>query len=83
MHGAAYHERPELIQFLVEHGADINIWNRENNFGWTPLMIARGHRPGNFRLSPKTIAAIEIVLRANGIEPPPDTPRTEEDERHR
>jgi ankyrin repeat protein len=83
MHGAAYHERPALIQFLVDNGADIGIWNRKNKFGWTPLMIARGHRPGNFRLSPKTIVAIENVMRASGVEPPADEPRTEDDQRYR
>ena len=33
---------------LAEHGADINVWNRKNKAGWTPLMIAQGHRPGEF-----------------------------------
>ncbi|MDG2381119.1 MAG: ankyrin repeat domain-containing protein [Pirellulaceae bacterium] len=83
MHGAAYHERPALVQFLIDNGADISIWNRQNKFGWTPLMIARGHRPGNFRPSPKTIAAIENVMRAKGVEPPPDQPRTKDDKRYR
>ena len=80
MHGAAYHERPALVEFLVDHGADIGIWNRKNKFDWTPLMIARGHRPGNFRPSPKTIVAIEKVMRASGIEPPPDEARTGADQ---
>jgi ankyrin repeat protein len=82
MHGAAYHERPQLVQFLVDNGADIGVWNSPNKFGWTPLMIAQGHRPGNFRLSPKTIVAIESVMRASGVEPPPATPRTEDEERY-
>jgi uncharacterized protein len=79
MHGAAYQERPALVQFLVDNGADISVWNQKNKFGWTPLMIARGHRPGNFRPSPKTIVAIEEVMRAAGVEIPPDVTR-EEDE---
>ena len=33
-------------------------------------MIAQGHRPGNFRPAPDTIAAIERVMRAAGVEPP-------------
>lgn len=70
VHGAAYQERPALVQFLVENGADIKVWNRKNKFGWTPLLIARGHRPGNFRPSPKTLAAIEKVMRAAGVEIP-------------
>ncbi len=83
MHGAAYHERPALVQFLVDNGADLSVWNRENNFGWTPLMIARGHRPGNFRPSPKTIVAIEEVMRAAGVEIPPEVTRKEDDKRYR
>ena len=70
MHGAAYQERPELARFLVSRGADVEIWNRKNKFGWTPLLIAQGHRPGNFRPSPKTIAAIEELMRAEGLTPP-------------
>jgi ankyrin repeat protein len=70
MHGAAYQSRPALVHFFAEHGADINSWNRKNKPGWTPLMIARGHRPGNFRPAPDTIAAIESVMRAAGVTPP-------------
>jgi ankyrin repeat protein len=62
MHGAAYQSRPKLVLLLAEHGADPEIWNRKNMFGWTPLTIAQGHRPGNFRPAPETIAAIEQVL---------------------
>jgi len=83
MHGAAYHERPALVQFLVDNGADIDVWNRKNKFGWTPLLIARGHRPGNFRLSPKTIVAIEKVMRDAGAKIPPVKPRNEDDDRYR
>lgn len=79
MHGASYHERPALVKFLVDNGADIKVWNQKNKFGWTPLLIARGHRPGNFRLSPKTIVAIEKVMRAGGAEIPPPVPRTKKD----
>ena len=70
MHGAAYKSWTRLVQFLADHGADINVWNRKNKRGWTPLMIAQGHRPGNFRPSPETIVAIERVMRAAGVEPP-------------
>ena len=48
----------KLVQLLADRGADINVWNRKNKWGWTPLMIAQGHRPGNFRPAPDTIAAI-------------------------
>lgn len=62
MHGAAYKSWTKLVQFLADHGADPDIWNKKNKLGWTPLMIANGHRPGNFRPSAETIAAIESVL---------------------
>jgi ankyrin repeat protein len=74
MHGAAYQSRYQLVPLLAEHGADIKIWHRKNKWGWTPLMIAQGHRPGNFRPAPATIAAFERLMRANGVEPPPPTP---------
>ncbi|MCI0357482.1 MAG: ankyrin repeat domain-containing protein [Planctomycetaceae bacterium] len=70
MHGAAYQSRWKLVELLAERGADIKVWNLKNKWGWTPLMIAQGHRPGNFRPAPDTIAAIERVMRANGVTPP-------------
>ena len=73
MHGAAYQSRSKLVQLLAERGADINVWNRKNKFGWTPLMIAQGHRPGNFRPAPETIAAMEDAMRARGVTPPKAT----------
>jgi uncharacterized protein len=75
MHGAAYQSRFQLVALLAEQGAEVEIWNRENKWGWTPLAIARGHRPGNYRPAPDTIAAVEKVMRAAGIEPPPDLRR--------
>lgn len=69
MHGAAYKSRTRMVQFLADNGADINVWNRENKHGWTPLMIAEGHRPGNFRPSPETIVAVHRVMRQAGVEP--------------
>jgi ankyrin repeat protein len=75
MHGAAYQSRFTLVQLLAERGADIKVWNRPNKFTWTPLMIAQGHRPGNFRPAPDTIAAIERVMLAAGITPPTAPPR--------
>jgi ankyrin repeat protein len=71
MHGAAYQDFARMIQFLADHKADINVWNRKNKSGWTPLTIAHGYRPGNFRPEPDSIAAMEKVLRAAGLTPPP------------
>jgi ankyrin repeat protein len=70
MHGAAFQSWNNLVRLLHERGAQIAVWNRKNNLGWTPLMIAQGHRPGNFRPSPETIDAVEAVMRACGVEPP-------------
>jgi len=67
LHGAAYQSRTKLVTLLVERGADISVWNKENRFGWTPLDIARGHRPGNFRPAPDTIAAVEREMLAKGV----------------
>lgn len=70
MHGAVYQSYAKLVQLLAEQPADINVWNRKNKWDWTPLSIALGHRPGNFRPAPETIAALERVMRAAGVEPP-------------
>ena len=72
MHGAAYKSFPRVAQLLAEKGAKIEVWNRKNKYGWTPLSIAEGHRPGNFKPSPETIAAIQRVMLAAGVSPPPD-----------
>jgi ankyrin repeat protein len=71
MHGAAYQSLPKLVKMLADRGADIRVWNQKNKWEWTPLMIAEGHRPGNFRPAPETIAAIEGVMKAAGVTPPP------------
>jgi len=73
MHGAAYQSRSALVRLLADRGADIKVWNRENKCDWTPLMIAQGHRPGNFRPAPETIAVIERVMSAAGVAPLPQT----------
>jgi ankyrin repeat protein len=77
MHGVAYQSRAPLVPLLVERGAKIDVWNQKNTSGWTPLMIAQGHRPANFRPSPDTIAAIERAMRAEGVTPPKAPPRVE------
>jgi ankyrin repeat protein len=62
MHGAALKNLPGVVQFLSDHGADVRTWNTTNKYGWTPLMIALGNRPGNFKPSAETAAALERVL---------------------
>ena len=70
MHGAAYKNAPEVVQFLADKGAKIEIWNQENKYGWTPLLIAEGHRQGNFKPSPVTVAALHRVMIDAGVLPP-------------
>jgi ankyrin repeat protein len=72
MHGAAYKGFPEVARFLDANGADINVWNQENRQGWTPLLIACGYRPGNFRPLAPTIAAIREIMIKRGVTPPDD-----------
>ena len=75
MHGAAYKNLPGAVEFLASHGAKIDVWYRKDKQGWTPLIIAQGHRFGNYKPSPVTVDAIERVLRAAGITPDPEPPR--------
>jgi ankyrin repeat protein len=75
MHGAAYKSLPKMVRLLADRGATIEVWNRKDKYGWTPLMIAEGFRPGNFKPSAETIEAIHRLMRAAGVTPPPPTPR--------
>jgi len=64
------------VQLLAERGAKIEVWNKANRTGLTPLIIAEGHRPGlNFRPSPETVAALHRVMLAAGVTPKPSAPR--------
>jgi ankyrin repeat protein len=70
VHAAAYKNLPKVVKFLVAKGAKIDVWNRNDKFGWTPLAIAVGYRFGNFKPSPETEAAIREVMIAAGVTPP-------------
>lgn len=70
MHSAAYKNLPKVVKFLAAKGARIDLWNRDDKFGWTPLAIAVGYRFGNFKPSPETEAAIREVMIAAGVTPP-------------
>ena len=74
VHGAAYKSLPKVVQLLAEKGANIEIWNRKNKWGWTPLRIAEGYRVGNFKPSFETIAALQQVMLAAGVTPPTNSP---------
>ena len=82
MHGAAYASWPKMVRFLADQGANISVWNRKNRYGWTPLLIAEGHRPGNFKPAAKTIEAVRDVMRKAGVVPPPPTPRKGNNEQY-
>ncbi len=69
MHGAAYKNLPKVVQLLADKGARIEVWDQENKYGWTPLMLAEGHRFGNFKFAPETIAALHRVMIAAGVSP--------------
>lgn len=70
MHGAALKNIPSMVYYLDELGSDINIWNTKNDDGWTPLLIAQGYRPGNFKPSFETVEAITDVMLKHGVKPP-------------
>ncbi|HEV8540970.1 MAG TPA: ankyrin repeat domain-containing protein, partial [Verrucomicrobiae bacterium] len=70
MHGAAYKSFPKVVELLARKGAKIDVWNHKNKWGWTPLLIAEGYRPGNFKPSFETIAALHEVMLAAGVTPP-------------
>jgi len=74
MHGAAFANFPKVVKFLDANGAKIEIWNQKNKRGWTPLLVAEGHRYGNFKPSFETVAAFHEVMRAHGVTPPEPTP---------
>ncbi len=63
MHGAAYKHVPSVVEFLADAGAKIEVWNRENKEGWTPLEITQGiHRGMNIISSPATAVVIQKVM---------------------
>lgn len=68
MHGAAYKQLPSVVKFLAENGARVEIWNRKNSMGWTPLRIAAGvHRGMNFRFHDPTADALRSLMVTAGV----------------
>jgi ankyrin repeat protein len=68
MHGAAFKQFPSVVKYLAEHGAKVDVWNRKNVSGWTPLRIAVGlHRGMNFRFSEPTAEVLRQVMTAAGV----------------
>ncbi len=77
MHAAAYKSLPKVVRLLDERGADVRIWSRKSKQGRTPLSIARGYRPGNFKPNAATVTAVEQLMRAHGMEIPPPPKRVD------
>lgn len=75
MHGAAYGSFPRVIRLLAERGADPDLWKRPNRHGWTPLFIAEGYRPGNFKPAPAAIRAVERLMVDAGLDLSDPRPR--------
>jgi len=69
IHAAAYKEVPSVAQYLIDHGAKIEIWNTKNKTGWTPLRIADGvvRGGGTIRSSPAVSATLRQVMSAAGV----------------
>jgi ankyrin repeat protein len=68
MHGAAYKQVPAAAQYLLDHGAKVDVFNRKNSHGWTPLRIADGvHRGMNLRASPETAVVLRKAMSAAGV----------------
>ncbi len=65
MHGAAYKSFPQVVKLLSDKGAKVSVWNHKNKYGWTPIAIAEGHRPGNFKPAPETLASLRSALDAS------------------
>ncbi len=63
MHGAAYRNFPGAVKVLAGLGSDPKVWNKKNRYGGTPHAIASGKRPGSFKPSPPTIAALDAALK--------------------
>ena len=68
IHAAAYKQVPSVAQFLIDKGAKIEIWNKKNRTGWTPLRIADGVLIDvNFRVSFAMATMLRQVMSAAGV----------------
>jgi len=66
LHGAAEHGFDKFVQFLADHGADLQA--KDAN-GRTPLDVARGAggARGGADAFPKTVALLESIMKAKGL----------------
>ena len=75
MHGATYAHFPSIVNLLSDHGADIEVWTRQNERGLSPLFIAEGHRGGGFKPSRPTIDAVMALMLGAGVSTDGPRPR--------
>ncbi|MDG2125572.1 MAG: ankyrin repeat domain-containing protein [Verrucomicrobiales bacterium] len=81
MHGAAYKSLPKMVAYLDQHGASFDLWNQKNQQGRTPVMIAEGFRPGNFKPSVPTLKSLQNLFTKRNLPVPSPTPRPTEGKR--
>ncbi len=68
IHAACYKQVPGVVEYLVEKGAKIEIWNQKNKTGWTPLRMAEGVVVGgNFRKSPEMSTILKEIMTKAGV----------------
>ena len=69
IHATGYKQVPSVTQFLLDQGAKIEIWNRKNTTGWTPLRMADGVMFGGaaIRSSPGNADILRKVMTAAGV----------------
>ena len=74
LHAAAQRGSREIIQFLVDKGARLDV---STSFGWTPLDVARGYRiylgvgrrvMRNVAPQPEVAALVEKLMKDRGLE---------------
>jgi uncharacterized protein len=69
LHGAAKRGSPDISQFLIDHGAEFDVYTYEE--GWTPLRIADGIFIGaTVKRSDDTAAILRKNMIAQGLQPP-------------
>jgi len=65
LHGAIISNQPSIVQFMVDHGAQLDARNR---LGWTPLMITKGIFMANSKKEfPVEAEILKKALAAKGL----------------
>jgi ankyrin repeat protein len=65
LHGAVISNQPSIVQFMVDHGAQLDATNR---LGWTPLMMTKGIFMANSKKEfPVAAEILKKALAAKGL----------------